>query len=81
MVGVAGVGVLSIAIDGSVVAEATTLHPHEIVEAFSRPPELRVPLDLEAGREVEIRAAYRPNVRGPEAGFVTMRLGVTSAAR
>jgi beta-glucosidase len=77
VVGVAGVGVLSIAIDGSVLAEATTLHPQEIVEALSRPPELRVPLDLEAGREVEIRAAYRPNVRGPEAGFVTMRLGVS----
>ncbi|MFZ0920822.1 MAG: glycoside hydrolase family 3 C-terminal domain-containing protein [Candidatus Dormiibacterota bacterium] len=77
VIGVAGVGVLSIAIDGSVLAEATTLHPTEIVEAFSRPPELRVPIELHAGSEVEIRAAYRPNVRGPEAGFVTMRLGVT----
>lgn len=78
VVGVAGVGQLSIAINGSVLAEATTLHPTEIVEAFSRPPELRVPLELEAGAEVEIRATYRPNVRGPEAGFVTMRLGVTT---
>jgi beta-glucosidase len=77
IVGLAGVGVLSIAIDGSVLAEATTLHPTEVVEAFSRPPELRVPVDLHAGGEVEIRAAYRPNVRGPQAGFVTMRLGVT----
>ena len=77
VVGVAGVGVLSIAIDGSVLAEATTLHPTEVVEALSRPPELRVPIELNAGGEVEIRAAYRPNVRGPEAGFVTMRLGVT----
>ncbi len=77
VVGVAGVGVLSIAIDGSVLAEATTLHPTEVVEALSRPPELRVPIELKAGGEVEIRAAYRPNVRGPEAGFVTMRLGVT----
>jgi beta-glucosidase len=78
VVGVAGVGQLSIAINGSVLAEATTLHPTEIVEAFSRPPELRVPVELAAGSEVEIRAAYRPNVRGPEAGFVTMRLGVTT---
>ncbi len=77
VVGVAGVGVLSIAIDGSVLAEATTLHPTEVVEAFSRPPELRVPIELHAGDEVEIRAAYHPNVRGPESGFVTMRLGVT----
>jgi beta-glucosidase len=76
IVGVAGVGVLSIAIDGSVLAEATTLHPTEVVEAFSRPPELRVPVEMHAGGEVEIRATYRPNVRGPQAGFVTMRLGV-----
>jgi beta-glucosidase len=77
VVGVAGVGVLSIAIDGTVLAEATTLHPTEVVEAFSRPPELRVPVELHAGDDVEIRAAYHPNVRGPESGFVTMRLGVT----
>ncbi len=77
IIGVAGVGVLSIAVDGSVLAEATTLHPTEVVEAFSRPPELRVPVELHAGGEVEIRAAYRPNVRGPQGGFVTMRLGVT----
>ena len=77
VVGVAGVGLLSVAIDGTVLAEATTLHPTEVVEAFSRPPELRVPIDLAAGAEVDIRAAYRPNVRGPQAGFVTMRLGVT----
>ena len=77
VVGVAGVGVLSLAINGAVLAEATTLHPSEVVEAFSRPPELRVPIELAAGDEVDIQAAYRPNVRGPEAGFVTMRLGVT----
>ena len=44
---------------------------------MSRPPELRLPIELSAGREMEIRAAFRPSVRGPEPGFVTMRLGVT----
>jgi beta-glucosidase len=77
MVGVAGVGLLSISVDGSERAEATTLPPTEVVEAFSRPPELRVPIELRAGADVEIRAAFRPTIRGPEAGFVTMRLGVT----
>src|ERR1039457_1325152 len=57
VIGVAGVGLLSIAVDGSVLAEATTLPPTEVVEALSRPPELRVPIQLIAGREVEIRAA------------------------
>jgi beta-glucosidase len=77
MIGVAGVGLLSIAVDGTEIAEATTLPPTEIVEAFSRPPELRVPLHLTAGTDVEIRAAFRPTIGGPEPGFVTMRLGVT----
>jgi beta-glucosidase len=77
VIGVAGVGVLSIAVDGAVLAEATTLPPTEVVEAFSRPPELRVPVELVSGSEIEIRAAFRPNIRGPEPGFVTMRLGVT----
>jgi beta-glucosidase len=77
MIGVAGVGLLGIAVDGAVLAEATTLPPTEVVEAFSRPPELRVPIQLTSGSEVEIRAAFKPNIRGPEPGFVTMRLGVT----
>jgi beta-glucosidase len=77
MIGVAGVGLLSITVDGAELAEATTLPPTEVVEAFSRPPELRVPINLTSGADVEIRAAFRPAIRGPEAGFVTMRLGVT----
>jgi beta-glucosidase len=77
MIGVAGVGLLSITVDGTELAEATTLPPNEVVEAFSRPPELRVPVDLSAAVDVEIRAAFQPTIRGPEAGFVTMRLGVT----
>ncbi len=77
MIGVAGVGVMSLAIDGAVVAEATTLPPNEVVEALSRPPELRVPVHLTSGNDVEICATFRPTLRGSEPGFVTMRLGVT----
>jgi len=71
VVGAAGVGRLRVSVDGSEVAEATTLPPHDIVEALSRPPELRVPVDLQAGREVEVRIDYRPELR-----FVTLRLGI-----
>ena len=77
LVGVAGIGELRIAVDGSPMGEATTLRPRDVVEAFSRPPELRVPLRLEADQEVELMAEYRPDGRGREAGFVTMRLGIT----
>ena len=77
VVGAAGVGVLRVFVDGSLVAEATTLTPRDSVEALSRPPEVRVPVQLQADREVEIRVEHRPNARGHQAGFATMRLGVT----
>jgi len=71
LVGAAGVGRLRISVDGSPVAEAATDLPHDIVEALSRPPEVRVPVELQAGHEVEVRIDYRP-----EARFVTLRLGI-----
>ena len=75
LIGAAGVGLLRVAVDGVTLAEATTLPPGEVVEAFSRPPEVRVPVRLEAGREVEVRVTHRPDVRR-DGGFVTMRLGI-----
>jgi beta-glucosidase len=41
------------------------------MEMFSRPPEVRVPIRLEAGREIDVRVAFRPEKR-----FVTLRLGI-----
>src|SRR5439155_18718015 len=76
LVGAAGVGLLRVAVDGSRLAESRTLPPREVVEAFSRPPELRVPVRLQTGREVEVRVEYRPEVRGRGTAFVTMRLGI-----
>jgi len=75
VLGAAGVGVLRIFIDGAEIAEATTPPPRDAVEALSRPPELRVPLDLRAGREVDVRVEHRPNARGL-GGFANMRLGI-----
>jgi len=60
-----------VTVDGSLVAEATSLFPGEVVEALGRPPELRVPISLEAGREVDVRLDFRPEKR-----FVTLRLGI-----
>jgi beta-glucosidase len=76
VIGVAGVGVLRVAVDGVRLAEVTTLPPREVVEAFSRPPELRVPLVLQAGQEVEVRVEHLPEVRAHGTGFVAMRLGI-----
>jgi beta-glucosidase len=41
------------------------------MEMFSQPPELRVPIRLEAGREIDVRVEFRPEKR-----FVTLRLGI-----
>ncbi|HSS62282.1 MAG TPA: glycoside hydrolase family 3 C-terminal domain-containing protein [Candidatus Limnocylindrales bacterium] len=71
VVGAAGVGQMRLAVGGSVVAEATSLPPRDVVEALSRPPELRVPVQMQAGHDVEVRVEYRPDLR-----FVTMRLGI-----
>jgi beta-glucosidase len=71
VLGAAGAGRMRVIVNGSVVAEAASLFPGEVVEALGRPPELRVPISLEAGREVDVRLEYRPEKR-----FVTMRLGI-----
>ncbi len=71
VIGAAGAGRMRVTVDGSLVAEATSLFPGEVVEALGRPPELRVPISLEAGREVDVRLDFRPEKR-----FVTLRLGI-----
>ncbi|MGH7763264.1 MAG: glycoside hydrolase family 3 protein, partial [Candidatus Dormibacteraceae bacterium] len=77
VVGAAGVGLMRLVVDGVPVAETTTAPPRDVVEAFSRPPELRVPLQLKAWRDVDLRIEHRPNARGHQAGFATVRLGIT----
>lgn len=76
IVGAAGVGRLRISVDGSPVAEGTTELHHDIVEALSRPPELRAQIELHAGHAVEIQIALRPELR-----FVALRLGIARLVR
>jgi beta-glucosidase len=71
ILGAAGAGRMRVTVNGSLLAESTSLFPGEVVEALGRPPELRVPISLEAGREVDVRLDYRPEKR-----FVTLRLGI-----
>jgi beta-glucosidase len=71
VLGAAGAGRMRVTVNGSVLAEATSLFPGEVVEALGRPPELRVPISLDAGQEVDVRLDYRPEKR-----FVTLRLGI-----
>ncbi len=71
VIGAAGTGVLKITVDGRLIAEAKSLPPRDVVEALSKPPELRVMVEMQAGREVVVRVDFRPDTR-----FVTMRLGI-----
>jgi beta-glucosidase len=54
LISAAGLGRMAISLDGRRIAEATTLAPPELVGLLARHPELRVPVDLEAGREIEV---------------------------
>src|SRR5256886_8002595 len=71
VIGAAVVGEIRVAVGDTVVAEARSLQPRDVVEALSQPPELRVPVEMRAGRDVDVRVEFRP-----EARFVTMRLGI-----
>ena len=72
VLGAAGVGHTRVTVNGSLLAETTSLFPGEVMEMFSRPPELRVPIRLEAGREIDVRVDFRPEKR-----LVTLRLGIS----
>jgi beta-glucosidase len=76
VLGVAGVGRLRVLVDGAPIAEAKTDFNRDSVQALSQPPELRVPLQLQAGRDVDLRIEHHPNARGPHAGFATLRIGI-----
>jgi beta-glucosidase len=76
LLGAAGVGLVRVLVDGKLVAEAKTETMSDSVQALSNPPEARVLLDLRAGREIDITVEHRPNARGSESGFASMRLGI-----
>ncbi len=76
--GVAGVGRLTLTVDGTVVADHATAVPDDPVEAMARPGEIRATIPLEAGRAAEIRLEFRPAADGE--GPLAVRLGIVPAA-
>jgi beta-glucosidase len=76
--GVAGVGRLTLTVDGTVVADAETTVPDDPVEAMARPGEVRATAELEAGRDVLVRVEFRPAADGE--GPLSVRLGIVPAA-
>jgi beta-glucosidase len=78
LLGVAGIGHLTLAVDGTVVADGATTVPDDPVEAMARPGEIRATAVLEAGRQAEIRLEFRPAADGE--GPLALRLGIVPAA-
>jgi beta-glucosidase len=74
LLGVAGVGHLTLTVDGAVVADGATAVPSDPVEAMTRPGEIRATAALEAGRPAQIRLEFTPAAGGEGPLFV--RLGI-----
>jgi beta-glucosidase len=60
LIGAAGVGHLTLAVDGTVVADRVTPVPDDPVQTMTRPGEVRAVADLRAGQEAEVRLDFQP---------------------
>jgi beta-glucosidase len=78
LIGAAGVGHITLSVNGTVVAEDATAVPSDPVEAMTRPGEVRATARLEAGQPAEIRLEFRPAADGE--GPLAVRLGIVPAA-
>ena len=78
IIGAAGVGHLTVTVDGVVIADAATVVPDDPVEAMARPGEIRATVLLEADRDARIGLVFRPAADGE--GPLTVRLGLVAAA-
>jgi beta-glucosidase len=74
LIGAAGVGRLTLTVDGTVAADTVTPVPADPVQTMTRPGEVRATVDLRAGQEAEIRLGFRPadGVNAP----LAIRLGI-----
>jgi beta-glucosidase len=77
VIGAGGVGHLTVAVDGTLIAAGHPGVPADPVEAMVRPGEIRATVDLTEGQEAEIRISLLPEdwPQGP----VAIRLGIVPA--
>ena len=78
LIGAAGVGRITITVDGAAVADGETPVPADPVETMTRPGEVRGQVTLTAGTDAEIGVEFHPaaHCQGP----LALRLGVTPSA-
>jgi len=76
--GAAGVGQLTITVNGTVAAQGETPVPADPVETMTRPGEIRGQVTLPGGQDAAVTVEFRPAAacQGP----VALRLGVTPSA-
>jgi beta-glucosidase len=60
LIGVAGVGHLTLTVDGVVVADTVTPVPADPVQTMTRPGEVRAAVRLQAGQEADVRLDFHP---------------------
>jgi beta-glucosidase len=60
LIGAAGVGHLTLTVDGTIVADRVTPVPDDPVQTMTRPGEVRAVADLRAGQETEVRLDFQP---------------------
>ena len=78
LIGAAGVGRLTITVDGVIVADRPTAVPVDPVQAMTNPGQVRAGVDLQAGQQVRLKVGFRPAPDGE--GPLTVRFGVVPAA-
>jgi beta-glucosidase len=78
LIGAAGVGRLTITVDGVIVADRPTVVPVDPVQAMTNPGQVRAGVDLQADQPVRLKVEFRPAIDGE--GPLTVRFGVVPAA-
>jgi beta-glucosidase len=78
LIGAAGVGRLTITVDGEIVADRQTPTPADPVQAMTKPGEVRASVDLRAGQQTRLTAQFRPASDGD--GPLGIRFGIVPAA-
>jgi beta-glucosidase len=78
LIGAAGVGRLTITVDGVIVADRPTVVPVDPVQAMTNPGQVRAGVDLQADQAVRLKIEFRPAPDGE--GPLTVRFGVVPAA-
>jgi beta-glucosidase len=78
LLGVSGIGELTLCADNEILIQETTRVPEDPVEAMTRPGEVRAQVWLEAGVKVGLRLELLPAADG--AGPLGIRMGIVPAA-